>query len=64
MKLKVILRKRNNSPFTNVKIDVVKDDGTKHSKSWICKGNKAKAKGEIAMWLRNITQKTDVVEFM
>lgn len=63
MKITIKTRKIANKPFTNVSINVVKDDGSTHSKQWVCKGGKSKAKGEIFMFLKNVTQKAKLVNY-
>lgn len=64
MKIKVNIRKLKNQPIQNVRITAIKDDGTRHDKQFYVNGSKAKAKGQAALFLRNITQKAEVVELI
>jgi len=72
MKIKTKIRKVHGQPFTNVSISIEKSEGeiakgsTKFvDKQFIVKStSKSVVKGEIAKFLRNITQKAEVVEFV
>lgn len=59
--IKTSIRKVTRREAYKISVEVIKADGSRHDSSSIVNGSRSKAKGRLAMLLRNFSQSADLV---